>query len=201
VLDRAWTEPTVLATAGLALLALGAARKDRGRSWVALGTAGALLVASKQYAPLLVLPLLPLVPARARQGAGALAIGLLLLVFVPFAAWNFPAFWRGVVEMQALQPFRDDSLSWPAAMVQSFGRAPPPAWVGFVAAGIAMAVAWPRRGAVAGAVLCGTVSFLLFLLLGKQAFLNYYWLANALLVLVSALLCREPRGVAAGAAT
>ncbi len=197
VLDRAWTEPTVLAAVLLAALVLARPTGNRRNRWIAAGLAGAILLASKQYAVLFALPLLVLVPRRTRVPVIAVAATACALVFVPFAVWDFGSFWRGVVAMQVVQPFRSDSLAWPAALVQLAGASPLPAWIGFAACLAALALAWPRRRTPGAAVLCGVAGFLWFLLLGKQAFLNYYWLANALLFTVSAVMAGGDRWVTA----
>jgi hypothetical protein len=177
--------------------ALSPSRGERRWRW-SVALAIALLLASKQYAVLFALPLVLLLPRGSRARIAALAAVALTVVTLPFLLWDFPAFWRGVVAMQVVQPFRADSLSWPAALVQLAGAAPPSPWVGFVVAAVAIAFSWPQGRALAGGVLCGVAGFLGFLLFGKQAFLNYYWLANALLFAVCALQVREPVGVAVG---
>jgi predicted branched-subunit amino acid permease len=97
--------------------------------------------------------------------------------------------------MQFRQPFRRDSLSWPAAVVR-VGFAPPSGAWGFAVTAAVVALCWPRRRSLAQAMTCASASFVVFLLTAKQAFLNYYWLAGALLLAAAVLQLREEVGVA-----
>lgn len=56
--------------------------------------------------------------------------------------------------------------------------------------------AWPRSGDLPQAVACCATAFLMTLLTGKQAFLNYYWFCNALF-LVAAFLRYQAQSSAA----
>ncbi|HTP29917.1 MAG TPA: hypothetical protein VMK12_30205 [Anaeromyxobacteraceae bacterium] len=176
-----WTEPVVLA-AGL-LLALAIRRMvSLGRGgWAPAGAAAALLLGAKQYAPILLAPILPAIPSRGRGAAIALAVALTAAIVAPFAMWGPRGLWNGVVLMQFRQPFRPDALSWPAAFAR-LGFGPPMALASFAVVAAVLVLTWPRRRAVAPGMACGAVAFLVFVLSAKQAFVNYYWLANGWLL-------------------
>jgi hypothetical protein len=190
-----WTEPIALATVLLAAWAVaraagsgsGAGEVPGWRAWLLPGIAAALAASSKQYVPLILLPLLVALPRHARVRALAVAMSGAAIVAVPFLAWDPAAFVRGVVEFQVLQPFRADALAWPAAIV-AWGGPRLPSWPAFVVAGGALAILLRRTATVAQAVLAGASAWLLLVLLNKQAFCNYYWLAVGLLCAAVALL-------------
>ncbi|MFL5261464.1 MAG: hypothetical protein ACJ79R_14005 [Anaeromyxobacteraceae bacterium] len=177
----AWTEPTVLAPALLLLLALRRFRRLAPAGWAAAGVAGALLAGSKQYSPLLLLPLLPVLPDRGGRRAVALAVALTLAVVAPFLAWNAQSFFAGVAAMQVRQPFRIDALSWQVALVR-MGLGQPPSWIGFLLTAATLGFTWPRHRSLAEGLACAAAAYLVFLVTAKQAFVNYYWLANGLLL-------------------
>jgi hypothetical protein len=197
VLRSAWTEPAVLAPLLLLLLAIRRFSVAPPRGWLAVGAAGALTAGAKQYSPLLLAPLIAALPGRGRVRAVALAAALAAAVTVPFAVWDPSGLWDGVVAMQLRQPFRADSLSWPAALAR-LGLGPAPAAVSLLLATAVLAACWPRGRSLAQAVTCGAAAFLVFLLAAKQAFLNYYWLADGLLLAAALLQHAEERGRTAG---
>jgi uncharacterized membrane protein len=209
VLEQSWTEPAVLATVLASLLAAdGWLRAAAGgasarRWWIAAGVAGGVALASKQYAPLLLLPVLLALPARGRWRAAALSLAVAAALVVPFLLWDPRAFVRAVVAFQVAQPFRTDSLSWLAASVR-LGGPLLPVWPAFLLAAIVLAIgirAFPSRaagteGAGEGggrslpldrAVLAGAGAWLALVLFNKQAFCNYYWLAVGLACAAGAL--------------
>ncbi len=193
VVEQSWTEPTVLAALLLTLLALERWRAREAQAavpprfaWVVPGLAAALLAASKQYSPLLLLPLLCAAPARGRWRAAALGLVGAAAVMAPFWAWEPAAFVRGVISWQLVQPFRDDALSWGAALAYVGGPRLPSA-VAFVGVlGVLVATLRPAMTA-ARATTAAAAAFLVFLLLNKQAFCNYYWLAGGILCAAIAL--------------
>jgi hypothetical protein len=193
VLRSAWTEPALLAPLFLLLVAVRRLSAAPPRGWVAAGVTGALAAGAKQYSPLLLAPLLAALPPRGRLRAAVLAAGLAAAAVVPFALWDPKGLWDGVVAMQFRQPFRSDALSWPAAFVR-LGLPPPSGIWGFLATAAALALCWPRRRSLPQAVTCGAAAFLVFLLGAKQAFLNYYWLADGLLLAAALLQAGEERG-------
>jgi hypothetical protein len=177
VVQVSWTEPFVVLLLSLVLFQCGSRRSP----FLALG----LLLASKQYAVLAV-PLAAWLLIRDRSWraywvlilrAGAVS----LAVTLPLALWNFKPFFRSVVMMQVLQPFRPDSLSIPAWLVR-LGLPQPPSWPAFVAMGVAGFFLLKRlRPSPAGFAGTLAVMYMVFFSLNKQAFLNYYFLVGACL--------------------
>ncbi len=173
VVEQSWTEPLVLL--GVILTVFCALRCPR---WtpVALG----LLLASKQYMPLMLPLTLLLLPRKASWRdwvwlyGGALAVAA--LVTVPLALWNMPAFLWDVGGAQWYQLFRMDALSYLAIYARAFGQEPSQ-FIAFVALSGAFLFAWryaPRspEGFVTALALCLGI----FFAFNKQAFANYYFL-------------------------
>jgi hypothetical protein len=195
LLTRAWTEPQVLAAlTGTVLLAARWKRNDSARKpsesgpspgWVAAGIAGALLVSSKQYSPLLVLPLLLALPEHGRIRAAALASVVALALFLPFVAWDVVGLVRGVVLFQVVQPLRLDALSWLAVAARQGVLLP--VWPSFALAGVVLALALRRNISLRHAMLTAAAALVVFLAFNKQAFGNYYSLALGLLCTVTVL--------------
>jgi hypothetical protein len=192
VLEQSWTEPLVLALVLGAALAVSRLRDGAApgapppaaafgaRDLALVAVAGAGAVAIKQYTPLLLAPLVLAMPRGTRLRSMALAAAGAVAIAVPFVLWDPQGFLRGVVLFQMEQPFRPDALSWPAALFRLTGTQAP-AWIAFAAA--AAVVVWVARGrvTVARALLGGALAWLVFVVLSKQAFCNYYWLAVGLL--------------------
>lgn len=176
VVQWAWTDPLALATVLLAACAVASGRGG----WLWPGLAAGLAVSSKQYVVLLAIPLLLALPGRLRWRAVATATVVALAILAPFALWDGRALLRGVVEFQILQPFRLDALSWPA-FVAYHGGPRLPSWPAFVAAALALLLTLRARVSVGQALLSGASAWLLFVILNKQAFCNYYWLGVGLL--------------------
>lgn len=193
-----WTEPLVFAGWAAALVAtrrllVGGPREGLSLVAVAVGAALGLFLATKQYTPLLALPLVVVV-VRARppgwQKAAASAAVVLGVLVVPFLLWSPGELWRDLLVAQLEQPFRADALSWLAAWA-SFQGGEPPAIIGFVLAALVVGAGFLVRRtaphATAGAAITAAAAFLFFVLFNKQAFCNYYWLIVALLASASAV--------------
>jgi hypothetical protein len=170
VLEMAWTETLVAACTCLAFWALAGAR---GRG-LALGT----VLAVKQYGVLW----LPAWAAVQRISRRELMIAVLfaLVWTVPFFLWGPAAMWRGLMEFQLQSPFRPDAMSVTAAVKAVTGWEP---WSGLsfvAAAAVAGLLAWRRPGSLSGCVYGGAAIYLAFFLMGKQAFLNYYYYTAAI---------------------
>jgi hypothetical protein len=183
IVEQGWTEPYVLL--GLSATLTVARRYPRGLPWIL----GAFLTI-KQYL-VLVLPLYWLLlagmPTRQKARRVLTTLGVSALFTLPFALWNLPEFWRSVVALQLLQPFRADSLSYLAWWFHQ-GYSAPSAVFGFVAAAIAVAVSLcvlPRNaiGFAAGI----SLTFLMFFAFSKQAFCNYYHFVAGALTWTAAL--------------
>jgi hypothetical protein len=173
VLEQAWTEPFAVLLLTATVLS---ARKRPGLTPLFFG----LLLGVKQYMFILA-PLSPLLfgrPFDVRKTlmfllkAGAVACALTL----PLALLDTQGFYRSVLRLQVVQPFRPDTLSflglWTAA-----GHAPPPV-TPFFAAATVLAAYWALRrfpatpsGFAAGAALV----LLGFFAFNKQSFCNFYF--------------------------
>lgn len=174
VLEQGWTEPFGVAL--LALVLLAAQRAPR-LLWVALGA----LFAWKQYT-VVFLPLTVLLLPRpfswkawARLVVPALLVAL--AVSLPLALWDVGGFWRSVVWLQTVQPFRADALSFPSALV-ALGYTPPavvPTLL--VLTALASAVVLFRAPRTAqGFALAVTLVLGVFFAFNKQSFCNYWYL-------------------------
>ncbi len=183
VLEQAWGEPLALPLLGGFTLAA-----STGRPRVAAVMLG-LLCALKQHL-VLYLPALALLPGIDAAGA-AIAMGTLLATYAPFALTAPTGLWNAVVVHHLKNPFRADSLSltarlWDAGILL-------PSWLGFAGALASLgALAWiPRR--LGPLLLASSLTFLVFYLLGRQAFCNYYYLLGATWLFAAASLA-EPAG-------
>ena len=212
-LEQGWTEPFPIM---LLALTVATALHRPGLAWLPLG----LLVASKQhmvlgllFAPMLMPsspqswnregidePIAPTTNRDARAGRwreAAMfvlkAVGVAAVVTLPMALLDLDAFWRSAVMLQLREPFRLDSLSFTRELLQ-FGV--PVDKQGAMAvsltAGLAgLGLAWwraPRTPAGFAASL-GVTCFLLTAF-GKKAFLNYYFLVVAFLLVAVAAASR-----------
>jgi hypothetical protein len=187
VLELSWTEPLVALGAGLVAWCAASPRQS------GLGAATGFLLASKQYAVLL----LPgfWASGRLRGRHAVIALVLVLAVALPFA-WPAPAdFWRGIFTYHWYSPFRSDSMSVPAWLFNEWSYRLP-AWLGLAIAALILAPALARAdGTVSHAVLCGGLSLLAFFVFGKAAHLNYFWLVGYLLSQGAMLTAAESRPI------
>jgi hypothetical protein len=185
VLEQSWTEPLVLAAFGGAVLAIRA-RGQRPSGAGAVGVAGGVLAAAKQYSPILALPLAFALPRRARWRSVSIASSVTLATLLPFVLWDPGEFWHDVVAMQVQQPFRFDALSWLVPIAVALQRPISAAW-GFVGAGVLLALLLRPGASLAQVVRVAAAAFLTLVLFNKQAFCNYYWLAVGLLLFATVL--------------
>lgn len=172
-----WVEPVMVL-----LIALSAAGMLRGHRWT--GVALGLFFASKQYAVSYV-PTLWSVARSSGWWTVWVASTLGVVVVGAFALWDVDAFMHSVVEFQFNQPLRDDALSLLPGLAQLFG--PLPEWLLTVSPLIGLMVSLlvalrTRPGATAFLLGIG-LSLLVTVLLSKQAFMNYYSLIGAALLL------------------
>jgi hypothetical protein len=135
--------------------------------------------------------LLPLLFAAPRAGRGRAFIAALVvpvLTLAPFALWDFRELWRDLILAQMYQPFRMDALSLLALWGRAGGATPRAlALVGFAAAGLVLFFTLRRRSTILRSTVAAAAAFLWLVLLNKQAFCNYLWLAASLLAVVCAL--------------
>jgi len=173
VLEESWTEPFGLAL--FALLLVAAARRPRLLP-VFLG----LFLAWKQYS-IFLLPLVAILlprPFRWRTYARCVlpALGLAAAITLPFFLWNPSAFWRSVVWLQTVQPFRTDALDFPAWWVAQ-GHAPfevIPLVLGVTALATVL-VLLRREHGIAAFAAGATFVYAVFFAFSKQSFCNYHW--------------------------
>ncbi len=185
LVEQAWTEPFVIL--GLAAVLWAALRKPAWLPWIF----GALL-GTKQYL-VLVAPLGLLLVDRTQWKPRLLlaffgrAAVVLAVLHVPALAENPQAFWRSVVTLQMLQPFRPDSLSWLAAW-STDGKPPVGVWIAFILALLAVVLnLWRAPRTPAGFAAAVATVMLAFLALNKQAFWNYYHFPLAALAFAAAV--------------
>ena len=166
VLEQAWGEPLAVPFLGAFALALSAGRMRSAA--IALG----LLCALKQHL-VLYLPALALLPGVGLPGA-TIALAVVAATYAPFALASPRHLWASLVLHHWHNPFRPDSLSLPA-MVSNAGILLP-AWLGFAATAASFAVlkGMPRR--LGPLLFAASLQFLVFYVLGRQAFCNYYYL-------------------------
>ena len=173
VLEQGWTEP-------FAILLL-AATVACARRWPrALPLGLGLLLAIKQT--MIFIPLLAFLLVGGLGGwrdwlrlhwrAGLVA----LIVTVPLALGELRGFVTAVITLQLYQPQRSDALSYVAALARA--GLPAPTWLAFVAIVPVLALAFWRgaRGPAGFAAAVGAL-YLVFFVLNKQAFCNYYFFA------------------------
>jgi hypothetical protein len=174
VLERGWTEPFVVLL--LAATVFCACHLPRVLPYVF-----GLFISSKQYL-VLVVPLYLLLLPRPLPPVRQLAVHLLKAAAFPvvltlaFFVGSPRGFIRSVVEMQLMQPFRKDALSYSAWIVKQGGEALP-IWLGFALAVLMVGLAlWRAPRTPAGFAAGVGLTMLAFFSVNKQAFCNYYFL-------------------------
>lgn len=187
VLEQSWTEPLMLACFAAVLLCLAQRRGP-----LLTGAALGLLAASKQTSPFLVVPLAFALPAPGRRKALLTAAAVAAALLLPFALWDARGFFRGVVLMQFLQPFRDDALSLAALIAHLWpGDYSALTLLGLLSSAALFAQALRPGMRVEQAVSAAAAAWFLTLFLNKQAFCNYYWLCVGVLCAAVAARARE----------
>lgn len=154
--------------------------RDRQPRWATLILA--LGLASKPSVVLLLLPMLIWVETARRQLIWALAGALMILA--PFALWTgIPQFFYDTVGVFTDLPVRTDGVTVDGLSFV-LGNRLLPGWT--LAAGIALSVTLfaSRRPRDYGAMLVAGAGLVVFVcLFGKQAFLNYYFIAAVAMLL------------------
>jgi hypothetical protein len=190
VLEQGWTEPFGVALLGLVLVAAVHAPR---LLWVALGA----LFAWKQYTVVL-LPLTVLLLPRpfSWRGWARLVVPALLLalaVTLPLALWDVRGFWRSVVWLQTVQPFRADALSFPSGLM-ALGYTPPavvPTLLVLTTLAVAILLFWAPR-TPQGFALATTLVLGVFFAFNKQSFCNYWFLVLGAAALAVAAATPKP---------
>ena len=152
-----------------------------------------LLLASKQYAVLL-LPLVPLlVPAGRRLRTVLAGLAVAAAITLPMALWDSAAFLHSAVLLQFRQPFRADALSFLAPLhgVLPHAAAAALPFALTLAATACVLKACPRTPA--GFALGSAAVLLVFFALNKQAFCNYYHLVIGALCCAIATQGNQPQ--------
>jgi len=131
-----------------------------------------------------------------RRRARAVVIGTLVAAatVAPFVFWNWRATLGGITfNMRAPFAFRDDSDSLTALFASVTGR-DPGRWLGpaaQIAVGAPAYLALRRYGLV-GLLLASALCLLATFLLGSQAFVNYYYFPEALLLYAALVIAQGP---------
>lgn len=199
-LEQGWTEPFPIA---LLALTVATALRRPSLAWLPLG----LLVASKQHM-VVALAFAPMLIGTPTGGDGwparaawrpllaflSKTLAVAVVVTLPLALLDVDAFMRSAVLLQVREPFRLDSLSFTRALLElgvPLDRHGALA-VSLSAGALGLGLAWwraPRTPAGFAASL-GVTCFLLAAF-GKKAFLNYYFLVIAFLLVAIAAAGRQ----------
>ncbi|KAA3635745.1 MAG: DUF2029 domain-containing protein [Armatimonadetes bacterium] len=152
-----------------------------------------LLFAMKQYSVFLLVPSLLLIPRPWDRKAVLRHLGTAAVVFLvitmPFVLWDFGAFWRSVVELQFVQPFRPDSIAIPALFPELWESLPKVVTLGvpFLAVALVSVLVAVRSPTGGQGFALGTAAVLIVaFLISKQAFGNYYFVVIGALCAASA---------------
>jgi hypothetical protein len=180
MLTGAFTEPTSVALLACLVLAL-----KRRRHLIAALFLGLLLV-SKQYF-VVVIPLFWLIRQWLTARLLLIGLGLAAAVTLPLFLVDPATFWKGIVGIQGV-PLRPDSLSLLVSSVSTFGWPPPWAYgvlplVGGGLTALILALRAPRTPAAFAAAV--GLTLLVSILLGKQAFTNYYFMVSGALLIAA----------------
>ena len=180
--DRCWTEPLVWML--LCATLYTAIKRPR---WLPLALG--LFLASKQYnflaLPLVAILLRPFAWKAYSRLLGA-SVAIAIATLLPFARFNFQALWRDLALFHLAQPLRQDALSFAIVF-------PPYMKIGLLL--LLAFLAWIARRGIDRAALFPAafgMALLLFVSAGKQAFMNYYFLASLSLLLAAATLWPAP---------
>lgn len=181
VLEQAWGDPLALPfLSGFALAAMS------GRHRLAAVLCGLLCSTKQQFA---IYGLILLRVSGIGVSGALLAFATAVATYLPFVVASPQRTWHALVHFHTQGAFRADSLSL-TAMIAHWGLILP-SWVGMVStlAFLPLAYRAPRRtGAL---LLASSVAFLVFYVLGRQAFCNYYYVVCQTLLLAAAALAIE----------
>jgi hypothetical protein len=170
VIEQGWTEPVALFMLALTVFLLV-------RNPIAAGWTGGILAVTKQYLGFAGLAVLRTMLIRPRQWKW-LGLGILIgaaAVTLPFALWHPNAFMRNVVWLQALEPFRIDSLSYLAWAARHGMGSGTFAWaIGAAVAAAFVTLVTTRNTPEGFAASVLMITFALFAF-GSKAFCNYYF--------------------------
>jgi hypothetical protein len=187
VVEQGWTESFAVCWLGATVFAL---RQRVPGGPLALG----LLCAVKQHLAIAI-ALYPLgEPARSRR-AILTAAAVVLLVTLPFAWWDPAGFFRSVIWLQFIEPFRQDSLSLLSFLsrhgLQVTSASSAIASLAALIASAALVWCCAPRSAAGFALALGFV-LLVFFAFSKKAFCNYYFFVLAALAASIAASPQDP---------
>ena len=176
VVEQGWTESFAVCWLGATVFAL---RQRVAGGALALG----LLCAVKQHL-VIALALYPLGESGRSRKSILLACGVAMLVTIPFVLWDPTGFFRSVIWLQLVEPFREDSLSllsWMSRMgVPITSSTSLVASLGALIAGGLLVWRKAPRSPAGFALALGFVLMVLFAF-SKKAFCNYYFFVLATL--------------------
>jgi hypothetical protein len=178
VLENAWTEPLVAAALGGLALALATARGP-----FLTGCLMGVWLTSKQYVVLAVPLLIRLRRASVNAWLWAAIAGIALTL--PFILWDFGALVGKTLVFFVESPGRADSLSIYGAMARSGMELPSWVSVGIWLLAVSW-LTWKMPRSLSGWLFSMATSWLVFFLVGKQAFINYYYFISYTLLLAAA---------------
>ena len=174
VVEQGWTESFAVCWLGATMFAL---RQRVAGGALALG----LLCAVKQHM-VIAMALYPLgEPGRSRKSI-LLAASIAVLVTVPFVYWDPTGFFRSVIWLQFVEPFRQDSLSL-LSLLSRMGL--PVTAASSAAASLAALIVsawlvwWRAPRSPAGFSMAFGFVLLLLFAFSKKAFCNYYFFVLA----------------------
>jgi hypothetical protein len=178
VLQLSWTEPVAILFFSATIFA--ACRRWRRALPVLFG----LALGAKQYMVLTAAVVHKLfgLPFDRRRHVQRLLItaSTVALVFLPWLMWGPKGFWTGIVVFPLATPFREDSISFPAALVLA-GGPELPSWLGLAVPAavwfLARKAPWTPAGysAAAALLLCSSFAW------SGHSFSNYYFLVLGVL--------------------
>ena len=187
IIEQAWVDSILIAEMGLLALAIS------GRRHILIGILLGLVIATKQYGVIAVIPILAWCLSHGfskKQIAkiGVLAVGTALVSIVPFLVWDFSGFYQNVVLDLIGHSLRTDAFSLLSLLQQEFGIVLSSGRsliltlvVLLLSAGFVLKKQGKQSWATGLAIIYGFV-----FLFAKQAFCNYYQIvAYLLLVAVS----------------
>ena len=178
VLENGWTEPLMAAALGGLALALATARGP-----VLTGCLMGAWLTSKQYVVLAVPLLIRL--RRASVNAWLWAAVAAIALTMPFILWDFGALVNKTLLFFFESPGRADSLSVYGALARAGVELPARVSVGIWLLAVAW-LTWKMPRSLGGWLFAMATSWLVFFLVGKQAFINYYYFISFTLLLAVA---------------
>lgn len=187
IIEQAWVDSILIAEMGLLALAIS------GRGHVSIGILLGLVIATKQYGVIAVIPIVVWCLSHGFSKKqigkiGVLAVGTVLVSIIPFLVWDFSGFYQNVVLDLIGHSLRTDAFSLLSLLQQEFGivlSSGRSLILTLVVLLLSTGVVLKRQGKQSWATGLAIIYGFVFLF-AKQAFCNYYQIvAYLLLVAVS----------------